>query len=286
MFSRISLVLLLLLSACGDLPRPFQGAPGATAMRLAQPPPARLAVPASDSTHLPGPASKPYAQAIAAALQDQEIPATADAAKSGDWRLALSAEQRADTVVPIFTIIDNEGATKGTEQGRAIPAAIWQAAAPATLKQTATEVAPRLAALLARIEASRRQSDPASLYNRPARVMVAMVTGAPGDGNQALSRLLRDKLAALGPLVQESAIGADFTVQCKVDDVPTGPQTRRIEIVWMVFNARNEDVGQIVQLNEVPTGTLDRNWGDVAVVVTEEAAAAIRDVILTQSGRR
>jgi hypothetical protein len=269
--SRVSLVLLLLLSACGDLPRP---------------PPARLAVPVPDSTQLPGPANKSYAQAVAAALHGQEIPAVAEAAKSGDWRLALTAEQRADTVVPIFTIIDNKGEPKGTEQGDAIPTAIWQQAAPGTMMLTAAEVAPRLAALLARIEALRRQSDPTSLYNRPARVMVATVTGAPGDGNQALSRLLRDKLAALGPLVQESPIGADFTVQCKVDDVPAGPQTRHIEIVWMVFNARNEDVGQIMQLKEVPTGTLDRDWGDLAVVVTNEAAAAIRDVILTQSGRR
>ena len=42
----------------------------------------------------------------------------------------------------------------------------------------------------------------------------------------------------------------------------------------------------MAQLNEVPAGSLDHYWGDVAVAVVQEAAAGIRDVILNQSGLR
>ena len=41
-----------------------------------------------------------------------------------------------------------------------------------------------------------------------------------------------------------------------------------------------------MQLNEVAPGSLDRYWGDVAVVVAQEAAGGIRDVILNQLGPR
>jgi hypothetical protein len=34
----------------------------------------------------------------------------------------------------------------------------------------------------------------------------------------------------------------------------------------------------------IPSGTLDRYWGDVAVVVATEASNGVNDVILRQSG--
>ena len=46
------------------------------------------------------------------------------------------------------------------------------------------------------------------------------------------------------------------------------------------------EVGRILQLNEIPAGTLNGFWGDVSVVVAKEASSGVRDVILTQSGRR
>lgn len=285
-FSRFAFILLFLLAACGDLPRPYQGAPGATAMRLAQPPAARIAVPPSYSTYLPNVASRPFSLAVATALQEQELPAVAEYARSGDWRLDLRIEQRGGMAIPTFTLVDPGGKEQGTEQASPVPFDTWKQGQSATLKQAAADAAPRITALLQKVEAARRQSDPNSLYNRPARVAVTAVTGAPGDGNTALSRLLRDKLGKLGQVVQESTVGVDFTVTAKVDDIAVNPKTRRIEIYWLVSNARNEEVGKIVQLNEIPAGTLDRYWGDVAVAVTDEAAGAIRDVILTQSGRR
>ena len=39
-----------------------------------------------------------------------------------------------------------------------------------------------------------------------------------------------------------------------------------------------------MQLNEVPRGTLDGLWGDVAVVVAQEAAGAVHEVIVKNNG--
>ena len=42
-------------------------------------------------------------------------------------------------------------------------------------------------------------------------------------------------------------------------------------------------MGKVVQLKEIPAGTLDHYWGDVAVVVATEASAGISDVIKLQT---
>lgn len=274
------LLLLLLLAGCGDLPRPFQGAPGATAMRLAQPPPARIAVMAEQSDNAA------YARAVTAALQEQEMPAFAETARPGDWRLLLGTSDSGGMTTPTFTLIDPAGKEQGSEQARPIASDAWGQARPDIFKQSATEAAPRIATLLARVEAVRRQSDPRSLANRPGRAAVTEVSGAPGDGNAVLLRLLRDKLSERGQVVQESIVGVDFTIQAVVTETPVNAKIRRIEIVWRVHNTRNEEIGKIVQANDIPAGTLDRHWGDVAVVVTEEAATAIRDMISNQANRR
>jgi hypothetical protein len=140
--------------------------------------------------------------------------------------------------------------------------------------------------LLTRIEAARQHSDPNSLLNRPARVQVVEVEGAPGDGNMALTKQMRDKLSHLGPVVQDTANGADFILEGHVRMVPEAGNLQRVEIQWVLKNAAGDERGRIVQLNEVPAGSLNGYWGDVAVVVAQEASGGVRDALLTQTGRR
>ena len=335
--SRLSLFLLVLLTACAEPPSPNQEL--------------RIAVPPSYSTYLPSTVSKPYARLVATALQNQQVPAVADYAASGDWRLTLRIRRDNEIATPTFTLIDPMGEEFGTEQTSPVPLEIWRQARSEVMQQAATEAAPRLAALFARAEAGRQQkrepvprqaptqqthpppdtipaanrtpettnpapetaeppptpeqaaqqaalaeqrqtaqrlhrADPNSLYNRPARITLTAITGAPGNGNQALGWLLRDTLRQLGDVIEDDPARADFTVKAKVDDITVDAKTHRIEIVWLIHNARHEEVGEIVQLHEVPAGSLDRTWGVLGGTVTNEAAGAIHDVILTQSGRR
>jgi hypothetical protein len=278
--------LLALLAGCGDLPRPFAGHPGATALRLAQPPPARLAVPVPTNALLSDEASAAYDKALVTALQDQDVPAVADIARTGDWRLTVTADVRDDKVVPVFTVENPSGDAQGSTEGAAVDAAQWAAGSPPTLQSTAAASAPLVATLLTRIEAQRQQSDPNSLINRPARVLVADVTGAPGDGNQQLARNLREQLPQVGEVVQDTPAGADFVVACEVKTAPGSGGTERIEIQWIVRDARGRELGRVVQLNEVAPGSLDRYWGDTALVVAQEASGGVRDVILNQLGAR
>jgi hypothetical protein len=274
---------LLALVGCGDLPEPFLGNPGANGRILAQPPAPRLAVPPPGNALLPDAGSQALAADLAQALQAQEVPAVASAAGRTDWRLVATAAQRGATVVPEFTVVDPQGKQRGKTEGAPVPTAAWAAATPETLHQSAAAAAPAIAALLTNIETAREMADPNSLFNRRAKVMVADVTGAPGDGNVSLTDQMRTHLALLGPTVLTAAAGADYTVQGQVKAVPIPANKQRIEIQWMIKNAAGQDLGKVVQLNEIPAGTLDHYWGDVAVVVATEASGGVNDVIKRQT---
>jgi hypothetical protein len=60
-----------------------------------------------------------------------------------------------------------------------------------------------------------------------------------------------------------------------------------VEIAWSVLDVYGHDAGHLVQLNDIPAGTLDHYWGDVALVATQAAAGGIRQVIANQmEGKR
>ncbi len=255
-------------------------------MRLAQPPPSRLAVPSPTQSLLPEAAADLWAGSVAEALVAEEVPAVASrTGRRGDWMLQLSAELRGNEVVPSYTVQNPAGEAQGVSEGAPVPTPAWAEAQPEVLKAAAAQAAPGIASLLGRIDAARRQSDPTSLQNRPARIHFTGVSGAPGDGNASLPVQMRAKLSGLGLVVQDAAQGADFTLAGQVQTAPGANGTMRVELQWTVSDAKSER-GRIVQLNEVPRGTLDRFWGDVAVVVADEAAGGVRDVVINSGGSR
>ena len=284
---RSLLALVLLLAGCGDLPQPFRGRPGAEALLLSRPPAPRLAVTPPTAALLPDSAADTWAGAVADALTSADYPAVSSlGARPGDWRLVLSAELQGGAVVPTYTVVDPRGKEQGASVGPRVPAEIWASGDPAALKQAAAAAEPGISAMLGRIEAARRQSDPNSLVNRPGRIYLAGITGAPGDGNAALASQIRIKLASRGLVVQDTPANADYKLEGKVDTEPGVNGTVRVEVQWIVTDPAGTERGRVLQLNEVPPATIARFWGDVAVVVAEEAAGGIRDVVLTQAGIR
>jgi len=260
------------------------GNPGATARRLAQPLSPRLAVPPGSDTLLPDAANQELAKQIALALQATEVPAMVRSPEKDDWRLITRAEHKGDFVTPLFSIQNPEGKEEGVAQGEQIPLNTWAHADQALLKQVAAEAGPRIGAVLTSIRVAHDKADPGSLYNRAAKVEVPEVTGAPGDGNVTLTQQLRARLAVLGPVVLTTPTGADFVVQGEVKVVPIPKHQERVEIQWIVKTPSGDERGRVVQLNEIPAGTLSKYWGDVAVVVATEASNGVNDVILRQAG--
>jgi hypothetical protein len=278
MRAALVLLLLLALSACGDLPQPFRGNPGANALRLAAPPAYRVAIPPSGSALLPEPAAAALAGALAEALAAADWPVTAEAPQPLDWRLTVSATADGRSIVPVYALTDADGAPLGETRGAAVPIAAWSAGGEALLREVASRDAAAVGRLLDGAERARRVAAFRPGPGAPV-IRMAAVTGAPGDGNSALTSRMRASLAGAGYVLQERADGAGFGLSGDVTVVPAGPRTERVEIVWVVTRSDGRELGRIVQLNEVPARSLSGLWGDVAVVVAEEAAAGVRQVL-------
>jgi hypothetical protein len=283
---RLLVLLPLLLARCGDLPEPFLGNPGATARRLAVPDsPPMLAVQPSSLALLTAQGDTDFSELLAKQLQDQEIPTLARLPEKTDWRLAVTATQAGDKVVPHYVLLDPSGREEGSIDGPPVTAPGWSAGAPWVLGQAAKDAAPKVFALMMSIRARRDKANPNSLLNRVAKVFVPMVTGAPGDGNVSLTKQFRTQLAQAGPLLQDTPQGADFTVQghVAVSPLPNGQQ--QVEISWTVTRPNGAVTGKVSQLNAVPAGSLDSYWGDVALVVAQEAAGGVNTVVERFIGR-
>ncbi|MBP0443378.1 hypothetical protein J8J14_01180 [Roseomonas sp. SSH11] len=274
------------LLACGPLPQPFRGNPGAEARRLAAPPAYRIAVPRPNAALLPDVASSDFAVVVAEALQAAEVPAVAGPPAPLDWRLDIKAEQDGRSVTPAYAVVDADGKVLGEARGAAVPVREWSEAQGAMLRRVAQRDATVVAGLLGRGEAARRAAEPVAFNGSggPPRVRFLGVKGAPGDGNQSLAMRMREFLSTRGFVVQEGSDGAAFALTGEVTMTPVADRKQRVEIQWRVSRRDGHDLGLAAQINEVPAGTLNGLWGDVAYVVAEEAAVAVRDIIANAGG--
>ncbi len=280
-FSKLLLILPLLLGACGDLPQPFRGRPGAEAQRLAVPLAVRLAVPPPTEALLNDEGAKGLADKMAEALRAQDIPAVATPAPLPlDWRVDIAAERQGQSVRPRFRLVDADGKVQAASQGNTVPLARWAEPTPELFTELATQAAPELGRLLLQVEAARKSTDPQSIAAGPPRIRLAGVKGATGDGNQALAARMREFLGNEGFVVQDVADGAGYALEGDVVIAPAAsPAQQRVEIQWIVSRRDGEELGRVVQLNEVPNGRLRGLWGDIAYAAAEEAAAGVRTVV-------
>ncbi len=277
--------LLLGLAGCGDLPRPFAGNPGRQALMLSVPPPPKLMVPNPTDSLLGDREAAAWSHAMTDALVASELPAFNATPHAGDWILHLSANLQGGQVTPTYALTDARGGDRGRVTGSPVPAGAWAQGSPQVLGQSAAEVAPQIVALLRAVDATLKQSDPNSLYNRPARIFFAGVTGAPGDGKPTLTHGIRSKIPETGDQLVTRPEFADYILRATVQltDEPGGQQ--QVEIHWFVADRTGRVIGDIAQGHDLPRGTLDHHWGDIASVITDQAAGAVHDAITNASGR-
>ena len=283
------LALLALLAGCGDLPQPYRGRPGGQAAVLAIPLAIRLAVPPPEQALLGNAQARQFAAALVAALQSEDVPVIAsDAPLPLDWLVEITAERqgpgegrgRREAVRPRFRLLDADRKPQATTEGNPVPLEDWANADRALFDRVARENGPKLTQLLLQVEAARKSTDPAALAAGPPRLYMVGVQGAPGDGNTSLAARMKEQLGSQGFVVQDSAEGAAYGLQADVAVVPGATRAvQRVEIIWIVSRRDGQELGRVVQMNEIPNGRLNRLWGDIAYVAANEAADGVKTVV-------
>jgi hypothetical protein len=276
----------LALAGCGDFPEPMLHRPGRMGMILAHPPPQRLVVPVPARALLDDKAAALFAHDLSDAMVAQTVPAFAQKPQRGDWVLGVGAALDDGMVTPNYSIIDPRGHVQGNLAGAAVSSQAWSNGDATTLSAAAAAAGPSLAALLSNIDAALKESDPDSLYNRPPRLDFSGVTGAPGDGDDALAKEMRRDIAGLGVILVGQKNQADYLMHGQVRVSRINPTTQHIEIDWIIDATAGKEAGRVAQLHDIPTGSLYTFGGFVAVGAAGAGATGVKEVIDNNIGKK
>ncbi len=270
-------VAFLLLSSCQPLPHPFAPetpAPNPGALT----PPDSAGVVVEPVAGAPEPAAHDLAAAMAAALQQEDVPASTNASNRGSYRLVGTAKV-ADAgggnlaVTIAWEMHDPRGvATSREEAALTVQQAAWQQGGKGV-----AELARQSAPVLARAVES---TAPLPRLDTDPLVAVRLVTGAPGDGDHALGQAMEDALRRANlALVQKPEDQPRFVVQGNVAVAAPANGKQQVTIAWSLLGADGGTIGQVKQENAVPAGSLDGAWGLTAYDVANAAAPGIAALI-------
>ncbi|MSO93122.1 MAG: hypothetical protein EXQ86_06950 [Rhodospirillales bacterium] len=115
--------------------------------------------------------------------------------------------------------------------------------------------------------------------------LIKPVKGAPGDGNLALTRSMRDSLSAKDIAISDDPRQATYVLEGAVRVDPPFAGRQKTRIIWMVTTIEGDQIGSAVQENAVRQGSLDGQWGQVAAIVSEAAVEGIQKLFPTAISR-
>jgi hypothetical protein len=267
-------LLVLCLAGCLELPHTFEDAKlPPTAAILTLPDMAGIVVdPVSGA---PAETGRAVAEMMASALQDAEILASTTAGNPESPHLSgeASATSLAGGLTTLrirWTLRAADGHEIGTDlEQDQVPAADWATGTGVLLADAIRREAAKLAPLV---------QEPIRTVEKSARqVFVRPVEGAPGDGGKTLPRALVFLLKRAGiEVTSDATASAAMTVAGSVAVSPGNAGAEHVVIAWHVLKPDGSEAGQVKQENDIPKGSLDGNWGDIAMAV---ASSAVKDIV-------
>lgn len=129
-----------------------------------------------------------------------------------------------------------------------------------------------------------QQAAPAPPAAEVPRAAVAQVTGAPGDGNTMLTKLLAALLPLKGVKIADAKEAA-WRVEGKVSVTQKTPNDDLVTLNWRVLDRQGKELGTIKQQNAVPHGRLSGPWKEIASFAAEAAAEGIAQLIHSYAAR-
>jgi hypothetical protein len=269
---RLILAALLLLGACQPLPHPFADAAGPDATPALRPP---------DSAGilvLPVAAAPPLAAALAQKLRDADVPASTEQANRGSYRLESTVAEEnpapgSSAMALRWELKTASGETVGRGTSRRDDAAEGaQADDRAMVAALAADAAPKIAQLVS-------GDAPPPAGDVPPLVAVRGIAGAPGDGGPILARAIGAALQRAGFEVGEADARARFALSCRIAVAPPQDGKQLVTVRWALALAEGRELGQVSQQNDVPAGSLNGQWGDLAYAIAGAAAPGIAELI-------
>jgi hypothetical protein len=244
--------------------------------------------------------TKELTEALVVAGQDRNL-TFLPGASGADYTLRgylLAAPERSGSKISyIWDVTDDKGArvtrvSGETSAPRGTRSDPWRGVDSAEIREIANKTASQLAASLpggrsgssspAVAAAPAAAPTPAAAAARPAPppkpsgVLVASVSGAPGDGQRSLVTALKKRLYKDGVKLANGAASNVYTVKGIVKLSSAGSNQEKIRIDWQVMDPSGKRLGTVSQQNTIPKGSLNGPWGAIA----DAAAGAAADGII------
>jgi len=227
------------------------------------------------------------------------IPGTSGGNYTMRGYLLASPERRGAKISYIWDVSDAKGAKVTRVSGEEVVAKgsrsdPWSGVDSTVIRSIAGKTASKLAADLpggsrastpiasaapgstAGITAASTATPTAAAAPQPSGVLIAPVTGAPGDGRRSLTTALKKRLYKDGIKLANGTSTNVYTVKgiVKLSSASGGKESIRID--WQVLDPSGKRLGTVSQQNTIPKGSLNGPWGAIA----DAAAGAAADGII------
>ena len=266
----LPVLLVLFLTGCGEIPRPFSREPyqKSDVEFLLAPEAAGIYV-----EPIEGPVGwvgEAMAAALSKSLVKHNVIASASARNKRSYVLKGQGYQQLHVGQPSELILDWElsdpsGKVIGEKRVASVPpAAFWEAPDAAHFKDISNQNAPDIAAwLLPQIE-TLATADLPGLY-------VDLIEGKAGSGNAILRQALLRKLRARGVAIENSGTIPEGALSLKgrIDIKPINADTDIVAISWRLIDPAAREIGVIDQQNAVSAGSMEENWVSASPLIAD-----------------
>ena len=238
--------------------------------------------------------------ALVAAGRDRGLTLVPDGSKANytlRGYLVATSEAKGSKISYIWDINDAQGARIARVSGEEVIAGRsgsdpWSGVDSTAIRSIAGKTTSQLAASMPRggggasSVAAVTDAPPASTASTPSPspratapkangVVVAPVSGAPGDGQRSLTTALKKRLYAGGVKLANGTAVNVYMVKGSVSLVDASGGKQSIRIDWQVLDPNGKKLGTVSQQNTIPRGSLNGPWGAIADAAAGAAAAGI-----------
>lgn len=282
--SLVACASLLAAAACQPLPQPFQPEDKDGAAPPLLLPTGEFSLFVTPVGNLSEPLTRTLATALANALVDRELPASAATRSraSSDLVTAIATDENGQAVWvwqvarPSRAPLNGPGYALGMDierleglSGRQLEGIVRGMAASVVQQLNSEQTAQESSAPPA--------APPAAGLPK---IHLLPFEGAPGDGNRSLAEALARLIAnsGLGLVVNDPA-SADFLIDCSTRMTDAGPAQEAIALTWSLYTPNRTRLGNITQANRVPRGSLNGAWGGVAGAAAEGGLEGLAQIL-------
>jgi hypothetical protein len=185
-----------------------------------------------------------------------------------------AADGTGTRVTIIWDLFDGGGKFLGSREATlALPQNYWLKDNKKTLRRLVKGVAAELAQLV------RGENDGATAKSRIA-LRIGIVKGVSDKATTSLRRAMEDALKKRNFRISDAFEGTGLVITGAIKLGPENADPRPIRIIWSVLDPAGKELGKLTQQNTIPRQELEKKWNSLAVVIADNAAGGVGDLVV------